>query len=301
MTSTTRRQTFLGLLFALMAALSFGGMGYFVHASSGIVPSSELGFARGVLGMAVLLPLCWRDLPKLLERKAAWVWLRAATAAIAMLMFYWNLQHASIGTAKTLMLMSQILVVLAGWSIFKERLTLRELLAMGVIVGGATALYLPGSATPPVMVTVIGLSGAALGATAYVSLRQAAQRFRGTLVVFCLSFCLTLAAPFAPDGAWVMPVGADWVWPLGVALTGLVAQLFLTRAMTWVPAAIVTGISLSSLIWGVLLDVSLDGARPSVYEWVGYGVILAGVLGLQWFHGRSSPSRNNRQSAGRSA
>lgn len=271
----------IGFAFSLLAALSFGIMGFLVHASAGRIPSGELTFLRGAFSWVVLLPFSLRYITLAFSRQSTYLWLRSAAGATSMVCFFWNLQHTNVGTASALSNLAPVLVALLSWQLLRERLDLREGLAVAITVSGALTLYRHSGQSLPLIVIIVGLAGALTTSIAYLSLRQAALRFTPELVVWCLSTLTMLAAAIAPGEPWVRPSAPELAPIGGVMVAGLLGQVFMTRAYVHLRAPVASALGLSSLVWGVLCEVIFHRDYPSALEWLSYALIIAGVALLQ--------------------
>lgn len=191
-----------------------------------------------------------------------------------MICFFWNLQKAGVGTATALANFAPVLVTLISWSLLKERLGGMELLGISITVAGALTLYKLGSSITD-QVILVGFLGAFSTAIAQLALKQAAQIFSPTLVVWCMSLITALASLIMSGAGWRVPV--EWVMVTGVALMGLLGQVFMTLAYMKLSAPVASTLGLSSLVWGVVLEVALLGRQPTLSEWCSYLAIIGGI------------------------
>jgi drug/metabolite transporter (DMT)-like permease len=278
-----------GFLWALASAVSFGLMSWLVHACPG-VPPAEIALLRGLAGLAILTPLAWRRLSTLLGRRSGFLWLRALSGAVSILCYYWNLQHTSVGTSKALQDLAPIFVAVYSLYVLRERLGGRTGFGIALAIGGALVIGLQGASPPSLPVLAVGLLGAVAAASAFLSLREAAVEHSPELVVWTLCAASSVVSSFAlfgPDGtagvpsAWVAPRTLEWVMVLGVALTGLAGQLWMTRAYQRLSASVASALGLTALLWGVLFEIAFSHARPATADWIGYACILVGAIALR--------------------
>lgn len=283
----------IGYFWALASAVSFGLMSWLVHAAVEL-PPLWIALVRGLVGLAILTPLVGRRLGGVFAPNSGFLWLRALSGALSILCYYWNLQRTSVGTAKSLQDLAPVIV--AAFSVFVLREDLRGRTGLGIVlaIAGALAIGLRGATPPSGIVVAVGVLGALAAATAFLSLREAATEHSPELVVWmlCASSSAVSAALIASGviGEAAMPwheLGARGVFLLaGVALSGLFGQLWMTRAYQHLPASIASALGLTALLWGVLFEISLSGARPALADWCGYALILLGAVALRQ---RASP------------
>jgi len=267
------------MAYALTSAVAFGVMGFLVHVGQAHTPASELVFIRSVLSMVLLAPWALRNLRPAFSRDAWFLWARCLSGAASSLCFYWNLQHASVGTSKALSDLAPMFVALLGWWLLGERLSRRDCVAIGITMLGALALQWPSHATPPLQVVLVGILGALTASMAFLALRQAAARFSPSVVVFCLALTTMVVSVAAPYSApWSIPTGSQLMVAVGSGAAGLVGQVLMTRAYVHLRPAVASTLGLSSLLWGVLLEITLHNEWPVPGEWAAYVFILAGVV-----------------------
>jgi len=275
-----------GVVDGLLAGASFGVMAFLVRHARGDVPAAELVFLRSLAGLIVFAPLVRGHLRAAFGRGSRLLWVRAFAGTAAMLAFYWNLQHASVGTAKTFMMLAPVLLALLSSPILREPLSRRELTGIAIAIVGAAVLYLPSSASPSLGNTLAGFGGATCTCIALLALRRAAARHSSAVVVWCFSLVCALGALLFVGADWRVPTGPTAWLALGVAITGVAGQIFMTRAFRHLRAPIASGLVLTSLIWGVACEVIFERFTPAALELVAYGLVLAGVARLR---GTSEP------------
>ena len=270
-----------GVLDGLLAGVSFGVMAFFVRHVRHEVPSAELVFLRAIAGVIVFAPLVRGRLRGAFGRGSLLLWIRAVVGTAAMLAFYWNLQNTNVGTAKAFTMLAPILLALLTGPLLGEPLRRHEIFAIAVAMAGVAALYLPQSAGPGALVTLVGVGGACCTCVALLALRRAAARYPSAVVVWCFSLVSAAIAPLISGPTWTVPTGSALWLSLGVAATGVAGQVFMTRAFRVLRAPIVSALGLTSLAWGVGCEVMFEGFRPSALELAAYGLMLLGVARLR--------------------
>lgn len=268
----------IGLAYSLLMGLSFGLMGYLVGRCE--LPAEELVFLRAGFSCLCLTPFVYRRVSVLFSRQALTLWLRSIAGALAMICFFWNLQVAGVGTATALANFAPVVVTLISWLLLKERLERLEFLGIAITIVGALTLYKLGSSIT-LQIVLVGSLGAFSTAIAQLALRQAAQLFSPTLVVWFMSLITALASLLLGRG-WEKPTG--WVVVIGIALMGLLGQVFMTLAYMRLSAPVASTFGLSSLIWGVLLEIIFLGRQPVLGEWFSYLAIIGGVCVIHLSH-----------------
>lgn len=269
-----------GALAALGAACSLAVMGSFVHGAVGVVPAGELMFLRGLFAAAVLAPAAWPHLHGLLGRRAAPLWIRSAAGAASMLCYFWTLQRTGIATARALTDMAPAFLTALALALGWERPAPVSLAAVAAMTAAAVSLDVAGGAAVPSEVVVVGLLGAVLASVAYLALRQSARSHPAGVVVFVLALGMMIAGPLCPGDPWVLPAAESLPAMTGVVTFGLLGQLLLTRAFALLSASIASALTITALLWSVLLDALVAGRVPTPGEAAAYAVIMVGAVVL---------------------
>lgn len=257
-------------------------MSYLIFHSAGRIPSNQLTFFRGILSLLILTPFVRDVLPKAFARGSRFLWIRSAAGAGSVLSFYFNLQHSDVGTATAFADLAPVFVVLLGWTFLKESLHGPELIGIALATLGAIFLNARWAVPPPPIVTLVGVGGAFIASISYLALREAVLEFKSTLVVWCLSLCASAACLLLPRSDWVIPSSpAEWTALFGVGLSALLGQVLLTRSFLYLRPQVCSVLGFTSMFWGLLLQIGLDGRNPARGAWLAYSLVVAGVVVLQ--------------------
>ncbi len=269
-------------------------MSYLVYAGAGRIPSAELAFMRAAFSFIALTPFVTAHVRKAFSNRSGTLWLRSVSGAVSMQCYFWNLQNSNVGTANTFTNLAPVFVALLAWTFLRETINRPEAAGIALAVAGALTINAPWANPPRGMVTAIGVIGALTASVSYLALREAALEFSSLLVVWCLSAVTMLACLFAPGAVWLMPHGRLWLLIAGVGAAGMMGQVLMTRSFLYVRPQVASVLALTSLIWGVVLQIVFEHKVPNAGEWVAYALVLLGVALLQL----TAPSRAVAEAAG---
>jgi len=76
---------------------------------------------------------------------------------------------------------------------------------------------------------------------------------------------------------WRWPSPEQYLWLIALALAGTVGQLLFTEAMKVADVTLVMPFDFSRILWASLFGVMFFAETPSIWTFVGGGVILAGA------------------------
>ncbi len=120
--------------------------------------------------------------------------------------------------------------------------------------------------------------GALFASLAYFSLRQVSQIFPMSLTVFLFMAALAATALCFWSSLWVFPTDQQCWFLLGIGVTGVVAQLWMTAAYARLPAFLATSLGLSSLPIIASIEWIFDRDRPEPLELIAYALVLFSVM-----------------------
>lgn len=289
-----------GVLYMLFASLMFAVMGAFAKLASAAMPSVEVVFFRNVFGIVLIGYAMLRTPPVQKGGRPLLLFFRGFMGFVALLAFFYNIAHISLGDAMTFSKTSPIFTAIFAWLFLKERLPSSAWLAVFVGFIGIVLI------TKPTGVTLsktdwLGIFSGVGAALAYTSVRELKQFYDTRAIV--LSFMavgtvgpliLMLLTPYIPGtldfmtGAFVLPRGAEWVYVAGMGMFATLAQVYMTKAYGETKAGIVGAVSYANIVFAIIIGLFLGDALPDLLTT--FGIILIILSGIavarkKAFHG----------------
>lgn len=259
------------VLAGLRGVIGGGLLGAFVLTRTRRSRSSQAMLRRHVL---LARPGCLPPLPLLFV-------LALANGTLALGSMYLAAGQAEATVASIVTGMQPLVLVVAGWTLFGDRVTKRVSLGMLVALGGVALVATASSgATSPegLLLSLVGMAAPAGGTIVMRRLGSQIDVAATTSVQFLLGGAMLLAA-----GILLEPVaGLTWtpaallsLLILGALGTGLayVAWFWLLTRLSFVELG--AAMFLVPLV-GVAGAVAM-GDRPTSPEWAGFGLVLAGI------------------------
>lgn len=271
----------LGVLLALLSAVAFGTMAALLSSTASEIPTSQMAFAFGLVGVVIFAPNVFKNPRELFSAGCAVLWVRAIAGALSLNSYYWNLGRIPSGDALAMFNLSPLFVALISSVWFRDRLPLSEWFGIIGIVLGLLALRSPSGSAVPGLSLLIGIFGALMGAVAYLALAVALRTKSMGIVIwaFCLASSLLPLALFSKS--WVLP-GLNQVYIILLcSALGLLGQWLVSLAFKKIKPAIGAALSLSSLLWAVSIQALISRSYPSFLTLCGYALILFGVYLIQ--------------------
>ena len=281
-----------GILFMLLASLSFAFMGGFAKLISEILPAVEVTFFRNIFGVVLVGISIYKVPLKQTGGKFLLLVFRGSMGFSALLAYFYLIANIPLGDAITYNKTSPIFVAIFAYLFLNEKLGKRAILA--IVLGFIGILFVAqpvgGTFDKYDMLGIFSGIGAAL---AYTSIRELRKYYDTRAIVMSFMgigtiapLLLMLITPYitvTPAIDWifaefVMPQGIEWAYITAVGLFATASQLLMTKAYELTKAGIVGTISYSNIIFGLIIGVTLGDAIPNI--WTFLGIILVISSGL---------------------
>ncbi len=281
-----------GILFMLLASLSFACMGGFAKIVSQSLPPVEVTFFRNIFGVVLVGLSIWKVPLKQTGGRPLLLLFRGSMGFAALLAYFYIMAHIPLGEAVTYNKTSPIFVAIFAYIFLNEKLHKFALLAIVVGFIGVILVAQPqgGSFDKYDLLGIFSGIGAAL---AYTSIRELRKYYDTRAIVMSFMGVGTIAPLFlmlitpyitvSSDFDWmfaafVMPKGIEWIYVTAVGLFATVSQLLMTKAYELTKAGIVGTISYSNIIFAVIIGVMLGDPIPDI--WTTLGILLVIISGL---------------------
>ncbi|CAA6821543.1 MAG: FIG00732228: membrane protein [uncultured Sulfurovum sp.] len=281
-----------GVLFMLLASLSFAFMGGFAKVVSEVLPPVEVTFFRNIFGVVLVGISIYKVPLKQTGGKFLLLVFRGSMGFAALLAYFYLIANIPLGDAITYNKTSPIFVAIFAYLFLNEKLGRNALLAIAIGFIGILFVAQPvgGSFDKYDVLGIFSGIGAAL---AYTSIRELRKYYDTRAIVMSFMGIGTLAplmlmliTPYLNVSSsldwmfaeFIMPEGITWFYVTAVGIFATISQLLMTKAYELTKAGIVGTISYTNIIFGVLIGISLGDAIPNI--WTFLGIILVISSGL---------------------
>lgn len=270
--------------YMLLSALGFALMAACVKAVAGYgIPVLEIVAARAI----VSLILSYLDI----KRKRLSVWgnnkplliARGTVGTLALMCVYFAVTTLPLAEAAVLQYTYPAFTACIALWFLKERIQRATIACIVLSLIGLVVMVQPdlssGAITGlPSLSVAAALVGALGSAAAYVMVRRLSQTDDASVIIFYFPFiAFPIAALLLGDG-FVMPGAEAWVLLLLVGIFTQVGQVGLTKAMAIERAGKAAAYSYVQVIFSIILGFMLFGDIPTLWTWLGGGLIMAGAL-----------------------
>jgi drug/metabolite transporter (DMT)-like permease len=281
-----------GILYMLIASLSFAVMGGFAKVVSEILPAVEVTFFRNVFGVALIGYAIYRSPLKQTGGKPLLLLFRGVMGFAALLAYFYIIAYIPLGEAVTYNKTSPIFVAIFAFLFLGEKLPGSAVFA--VLLGFVGILLI---AQPQGGVfdkyDLLGIFSGLGAALAYASIRELRQYYDTRAIVMSFMgvgtvapLLLMLTTPYVNPpqeldfmfAAFVMPEGILWFYILMMGLSATLSQVLMTKAYEHTKAGIVGTVSYSNIVFALIIGILLGDPIPDI--WTFLGILLVITSGL---------------------
>ena len=281
-----------GILFMLLASLSFAVMGGFAKVVSQVLPPVEVTFFRNIFGVVLVGIAIYRVPLKQTGGKPFLLLFRGSMGFAALLAYFYIMAYIPLGEAVTYNKTSPIFVAIFAYLFLNEKLHKSALLAIIIGFVGIVLVAQPQGGTFD-KYDILGIFSGIGAALAYTSIRELRKYYDTRAIVMSFMgvgtvapLILMLVTPYvnvSEEFDWmfaefVMPKGVQWGYVTAVGIFATISQLLMTKAYELTKAGIVGTISYSNIVFAVVIGIMLGDPIPDI--WTVLGIILVIFSGL---------------------
>ncbi len=281
-----------GILFMLLASLSFAIMGGFAKVVSQVLPPVEVTFFRNIFGVILVGIAIYKVPLKQIGGKPFLLIFRGSMGFLALLAYFYIMAYIPLGEAVTYNKTSPIFVAIFAYVLLNEKLHISALIAIVLGFIGIVMVAQPEGGTFD-KYDILGILSGVGAALAYTSIRELRKYYDTRAIVMSFMGVGTIAPLFlmlitpyvtvSEDFDWmfspfVMPQGIEWGYVIAVGIFATISQLLMTKAYELTKAGIVGTISYSNIVFATMIGVMLGDPIPGF--WTVLGIILVIMSGL---------------------
>lgn len=285
----SRSSITLGVITTFLAALSFTFMSACARCLSAM-PSGELTLFRGVVGLFFIPLLCLQTKERFYTGKYRFLLsLRGLFGAAALFFYFFSIEGLTLGDAQILSQLAAFFMCILSPLFLKEKLPKEALPGMLAIVLGTALVIRIWNFHSFNVYSLYGIGGGFFSAAAYIVISYLAEKgFRSnTEIVFYFQiFSMVVGLAMGAGEIWILPVGWDFLFIVGLGFFALAAQMFMTWAFQHVNSLVVSFLMYSEILFHVLFGWMFWDEVLPLSSWAGGAFIAAGSIMLLVFKPR---------------
>lgn len=278
MSEITKSNRLKGIFFIILSAFGFAVMSAFIKLS-GDLPNIQKVFFRNLVSAIIALFLIIKHKGSFTGKKENRKILiyRSLFGTIGIIFNYYAIDNLVLSDANMLNKISPFLVVVFCALILKEKINLKQILAIIVAFIGALFIVKP-SFDIRVVPYIIGFLSAVFAALAYTCVRMLGNKEEYyTIVFFFSTFSLLTVLPmfiYVYEPMTTM----QFVYLILAGIFASLGQFGVTLAYKYAPAKEISIFDYSNIIFSAILSIFLFGVYPDKLSVVGYFIIFAAAF-----------------------
>jgi drug/metabolite transporter (DMT)-like permease len=276
----------IGLLWVALAGLLFVAFVGIVRYIGNHLHPLETALIRYVLGLVVLAPMFIRyGLRPFYSRHIPRHALRGAVHGIGVMLWFYAVTQIPLAEVTALSFISPIFVAVGASLFLGENLTPRRIIVIAVGILGVLVILRPGAEVIS-FGAIAMLIAAPLFAASKILTKSLVKHDSATTIVAYLSVFATLTMAIPAAFVWQTPTLNELFWLFATAVFATLSHLCLTRGLALVDVTVAQPVEFLQLVWSTLLGVIVFDERPSLWVWIGAGIIVASATYIVRYESR---------------
>lgn len=272
MLSAVALMVFATLCAALMSAM-IRGLATSLH-------PFEIAFFRNLVGVLMLSPLLLRGgMTVLRTGRPGLHAIRAASTLVAMLTLYTALSLAPLSLVTALNFTAPLFTALLAIVLLGEKVGRARVFALLAGFGGTLIILRPGFEAVSFGAVLVLISSVAWAST--LTAIKELGRDESSLTVTAIGLLLVTPLSLIPAlFFWQTPTWTQVGWLIGIGVVGTLGQWAIAQAFRQADATAVLPLDFLRLVWASALGLLIFQEWPSLWTWIGAGVIVAATTYL---------------------
>ncbi|MGU9957682.1 MAG: DMT family transporter [Arenicellales bacterium WSBS_2016_MAG_OTU3] len=263
-----------GLIWVALAGLLFVIFIIIIRYIGTSVHPVQAAFIRYALGLLVLLPLFLKTGIVLFQSERVSLHaIRGGVHAIGVLLWFFAITELQIAEATAMSFMSPIFVAIGAVIFLGERLSWRRVMVIMVGICGVLLILRPGFREFN-MGALAMLMASPLFATSKLLVKHLVGFDSAGTVVAYLSVFATLTMLLPAVYVWQTPNIFEMMLLFGTAVFATGSHLCMSKGLSMVDVTVAQPVEFLQLVWSTLLGIVFFSETPSIWIWVGAGVIV---------------------------
>ena len=280
MSEITKSNRLKGIFFIILSAFGFAVMSAFIKLS-GDLPNIQKVFFRNLVSAIIALFLIIKHKGSFTGKKENRKILiyRSLFGTIGIIFNYYAIDNLVLSDANMLNKISPFLVVVFCALILKEKINLKQILAIIVAFIGALFIVKP-SFDIRVVPYIIGFLSAVFAALAYTCVRMLGNKEEYYTIVFFFSTFSLIAILPGFIAVYKPMTTIQVVYLLLAGISASIGQFGITLAYKFAPAKEISIYDYSGIICSAILGIVFFGEHPDTMSIIGYLIVFAAAFDM---------------------
>jgi drug/metabolite transporter (DMT)-like permease len=238
---------YLGPALIILSQILFTASHTAVKALSEFFPTNQIMLARYILGPLVLAPLFIFGKVKLDLKNPLLLMIRVVAGITAMYLFFSGLRLGDIGKINLIFNLSIIWTIFFATIIFKERPSIKSLIAIPFAFFGLFLILKPTNLMAIGRGEIYTFIGSILLSIVFLSIKQLRKNHNSYSIVFMFYTFGSIIVGISTKFSFIMPTPFLLLLLVLTGLFGITAQLLMTKAYKYASASVASSATLSGI------------------------------------------------------
>ncbi|HKN10621.1 MAG TPA: DMT family transporter [Pseudomonadota bacterium] len=247
----------------------------------------QVSCLRCVSSLLCLLPtIAWKRSWAGMRARTPWLHLvRGALGVIMLGSFVYAVRSLSLAQTYSVFLAAPLLMTALSVPLLREQVSGRRWTAILAGLGGVLLMLQPWG-HGLMSVSLAAASAAALATICYslsaLTVRWLGRSNSNLSMVFWYLLLVSLGSGALAIDEWRAIEPGDWLWLLGIGVSGVLGQFWVTDAFRRAPPSVVGPFEYTSILWAFAIDWIFWSAVPSVALLIGGGIVVVSGTFVIW-------------------
>ena len=275
-----------GIKFLIGSGFAFSLMSVCVKAIGNKIPISELVFARAAISIIITRFFLYKNRINPWGVHKRLLIIRGLLGTAALFCIFKALTILPIATATVIQYIYPTFTVICAFIILKEFILKRIVYSIiigwiGIVLVSQPEFIANNNIKEIILAIFIAILGALMTSLAYICVRKLSSTEHPLVIIFYFPLVsIPLSVPFIIND-FVLPMGADWFWIIGIGIFTQIGQLCITEGLRLLPAGQATSLNYSQVIfaaiWGVLIF--KETLTSSIYVG-GFCILISTIISM---------------------
>lgn len=237
----------------------------------------QIGFARALFGLIVILPFAWQAGWEALKTSRPVLQVsRGFTGSLAMLIGFWAIVHLPLADVTAISFANPLFLLVLAALFLGEKVRARRWTATAVGFIGVLIMVRPGLDMDPAMLVALG--GTALVAISVILIKTMAKNDNPMTLLLYFGIFSTAISAVPAALVWQDPTLAETVFLVITGICGTAAQSCYIRSFAAADASLVAPFEYTKLIFAGLFGFIFFLEVPDGWTILGAAIIVASTL-----------------------
>lgn len=267
-----------GIIAMIISALGFAIMGGFVKLTGDIPVIQKALFRNGVTMIVTLIIILSSGISLRGIKHHKLLLLRSGLGTVGVILNFYALDNLILSDANIIARLSTFLVIIFCLVFLKEKVSLKQVLAIIVAFVGVLFIVKPQLSLEPAY--LVAILGSIAAASAYTVLRVLGQKEHYlSIVIYFSTFSTMVLLPYVVMNYAPM-TGLQITYSVLAGLGACIGQYGLTVAYKYAPAKEISIYNYFGVIFSAIVGIVLFKEYPDSYSILGYFIIFGGSLSM---------------------